>query len=151
MRLSDFFRRHRQVLRRADSQRQIEGKVVGDLRAFFRFCINREWIAKNPVTTNLKPPLGANRVANKAPYTDDELERIINDCDLLGEVKWSSWQRSGGAHQENAMSLDDLILGHVLAAINAVRYIYNHFRSSQGPPTCHRVGQCQALAPWLGI
>jgi hypothetical protein len=58
-----------------------KGKRLGTLRAFFRFCMNRKWLAENPISTDIKPPIGANRVANKAPYTDDELQRIIDACD----------------------------------------------------------------------
>jgi len=72
-----------------------KAKRLSTLRAFFRFCVNREWLQKNPVSSDLKPPLGSSRVANKIPFTDEELERIINACDLLGEVKWSNWQREG--------------------------------------------------------
>jgi hypothetical protein len=63
-----------------------KGKRLGTLRAFFRFCMNRKWLKENPVSSDIKPPIGANRVANKAPYTDDELQRIIDACDRLGEV-----------------------------------------------------------------
>jgi len=35
-----------------------KGKALGTLRSLFRFCMNREWLAKNPVTSDLKPPLG---------------------------------------------------------------------------------------------
>lgn len=42
-----------------------KGKRLGTLRSFVRFCINREWLAKNPISADVKPPLGANRVANK--------------------------------------------------------------------------------------
>jgi integrase len=80
-----------------------KGKRLGTLRAFFRFCMNREWLPKNPVSADMKPPIGANRVANKAPYTDDELQRIIDACDLLGTVTWSN-----GTEQGKAYSGDDL-------------------------------------------
>jgi hypothetical protein len=33
-----------------------------------------------PVSSDLKSPIGANRVANQAPFTDDELQRIIDWC-----------------------------------------------------------------------
>ena len=52
-------------------------KRLGTLRAFFRFCKNRKWLKENPVSPNNKPPIGANRAANKAPFTDEELQRII--------------------------------------------------------------------------
>jgi site-specific recombinase XerD len=72
-----------------------KAKRLGTLRSFFRFCMNRKWLVENPVSADLKPPQGSSRVANKVPFTDDELDRIIKACDSLGEVKWSNWQRSG--------------------------------------------------------
>jgi len=67
-----------------------KGHALGMLRAFFRFCVNRDWIVKSPVTTDLKPPLGANRTANKVPFTDEELQRIIRACDQLEPVVWKN-------------------------------------------------------------
>ena len=49
-----------------------KGKGLGTLRAFLRFCMNREWLPRNPVSADLKPPIGANRIANKAPFADEE-------------------------------------------------------------------------------
>ena len=63
-----------------------KGKRLGTLRAFFRFCTNRKWLNENPVSTDIKPPVGANRVANKAPYTNEEPQRIIDAFDSRGEV-----------------------------------------------------------------
>jgi integrase len=39
--------------------------------------------------------LGANRHANKAPYTDEELQGIIDACDRLGAVAWTNGRQSG--------------------------------------------------------
>lgn len=72
-----------------------KGKTLGTLRAFFRFAVAREWLAKKPVTSDLKPPLGANRVANKYPFTDAELDRIYTACDRLGTIEWSNGQKAG--------------------------------------------------------
>ena len=72
-----------------------KGKALGTLRGFFRFAMNRKWLHESPVTSDLKPPLGANRVANKVPFTDDELQRIVNACDKLGTVSWSNGKLSG--------------------------------------------------------
>jgi integrase len=72
-----------------------KGKALGTLRAFFRFAVAREWLTKNPVTGDLKPPLGANRVANKFPFTDQELERIYDACDRLEPIKWTNGQKTG--------------------------------------------------------
>jgi len=35
-------------------------KRLGTLRYFFRFCMNRKWQSENPVSTDIKPPIGAN-------------------------------------------------------------------------------------------
>jgi len=72
-----------------------KGKRLGTLRSFFRFCMNREWLSRNPVTADLKPPLGANRVTNKVPFTDDELENIIRACDRLESTSWSNGRYKG--------------------------------------------------------
>jgi integrase len=72
-----------------------KGNALGTLRGFFRFCVNREWLTKSPVTADLKPPLGANRVANKVPFTDEELERIIAACDKLEPIAWSNDKTQG--------------------------------------------------------
>ena len=39
-----------------------KAKRLGTLRAFFRFCVNREWLPKSPVSGDLRPPLGSSRV-----------------------------------------------------------------------------------------
>jgi integrase len=72
-----------------------KAKRLSTLRSFFRFCVNREWLPKSPVSGDLKPPQGSSRVANKIPFTDPELERIINACDRLHEVQWSNAQQRG--------------------------------------------------------
>ena len=80
-----------------------KGKRLGTLRSFFRFCAKRKWIAIDatdpksvgPVSSDLKPPIGANRIANKIPFTDEELQRIIETCDRIPEVTWSSGKGKG--------------------------------------------------------
>jgi hypothetical protein len=72
-----------------------KAKRLGTIRSFFRFCLNRKWLKESPVSSDLKPPQGASRVANKIPFTDEGLERIINACDLLGEIPWSSERAKG--------------------------------------------------------
>ena len=77
-------------------------KRLGTIRSFFRFCLNRKWVKVSPVSSDLKPPQGASRVANKIPFTDEELARIINACDLLGEIRWSSGKGEGVWSGEDA-------------------------------------------------
>jgi integrase len=79
-----------------------KAKRLGTLRSFFRFCMNRKWLTENPVSSDLKPPLGACRVANKIPFTDEELERIIAACDALGAVTWTNEQGEGAWTSEDA-------------------------------------------------
>jgi site-specific recombinase XerC len=47
-----------------------KAKRLSALRAFFRFCVNREFLLKSPVSSDLKPPQGSSRVANKIRFTD---------------------------------------------------------------------------------
>src|SRR3984885_4910071 len=72
-----------------------KAKRLSAIRAFFRFCVNREWLVKSPVSSDLKPPQGSSKVTNKAPFTDEELDRIIKACDSLGEIHWLSHIGSG--------------------------------------------------------
>jgi integrase len=72
-----------------------KAKWLATLRGFFRFCMHRKWLTENPVSPDIKPPVGANRIANKAPYTDEELQRIIDACDRVGEVVWKNGSESG--------------------------------------------------------
>jgi hypothetical protein len=86
-----------------------KGKMLGTLRAFFRFCANRKWLHENPVSSDIRPPVWANRVANKAPFSDDELRGIIDACDRLGEVAWSNGREKGIYTGED---VKDFILAH---------------------------------------
>lgn len=72
-----------------------KGKALSTLRGFFVFAVNREWLTKSPVTSDLKPPLGANRVVNKAPFTDEELTRLVDTCDLIQPIAWNSGDKTG--------------------------------------------------------
>ncbi len=79
-----------------------KGKRLETLRAFFRFCVNRKWLTESPVSSDLKPPLGANKVTNKVPFTDNEVDRIIAACDRLGKRRW------GNEHGRGALTGEDL-------------------------------------------
>jgi hypothetical protein len=86
-----------------------KAKRLGTIRAFFRFCAKRKWIALDatdpksvgPVSSDLKAPLGANRPTNKVPFTDEELQRIIGACDQLEPTAWSNGRYKGGARHES--------------------------------------------------
>jgi integrase len=72
-----------------------QSRKLSLLKSFFRFCVNREWIPKTPVSSDIKPPVGANRIANKAPFTDQELGRIIAACERMPRTEWTTGTMSG--------------------------------------------------------
>jgi integrase len=82
-----------------------KGKRLTTLRGFFRFCVNRKWIAESPVSEDIKPPVGSSRLANKAPFSDDELRRIIDACDGLTVT----WRNEAGLGMWTGEDLKDLI------------------------------------------
>jgi integrase len=82
-----------------------KAKRLDTLRAFFRFCANRKWIPESPVSSDIKAPVGSSKATNKAPFTDDELQRIIKACD---EVK-IEWKNETGVGVWTGEDLKDLI------------------------------------------
>jgi integrase len=76
--------------------------MLDRLRGFFRFCVHRDWIAKSPVSPDLKPPAGSTRVANKVPFTDEQLADIIEACDQIEDQRW------GNRHGAGAWTGEDL-------------------------------------------
>lgn len=70
-------------------------KLLERVRGFFRFASNREWIPKSPVSSDLKPPAGANRPVNKAPFTHEQLADILAACDHLDDRRWGNRHGSG--------------------------------------------------------
>jgi integrase len=82
-----------------------KGKRLTMLRAFFRFCMHRKWIAESPVSPDIKPPIGANKAANKWPFSDGELTRVLTACD---DVK-VEWKNESGLGVWTGEDLKDLI------------------------------------------
>ena len=70
-----------------------KAKMLERLRGFFRFAMHRDWITKSPVSPDLKPPSGGTRAANKMPFTDEQVEKIIKACDRFEDRPWGN--RSG--------------------------------------------------------
>jgi site-specific recombinase XerD len=57
-------------------------KEIEVLRQFFTFCVDRDWMRKNPARVLKRPRiLEANDVV---PYTQEEMVRIIAACDKIG-------------------------------------------------------------------
>lgn len=82
-----------------------KGKRLTTLRGFFRYCVHRKWISESPVSPDIKPPKGANNAKNKAPFTDEELARIIRACDGLDVA----WENDTGVGRWTGEDLKDLI------------------------------------------
>jgi hypothetical protein len=55
---------------RSSLGQRAKGKMLEWLRGFFKFATYREWIPKSPVSPDLRPPIGASRIAHKVPFTD---------------------------------------------------------------------------------
>jgi hypothetical protein len=77
-----------------------KAKFLEWLRGFFQYAVNRDWLSKSPVSRDLKPPKGAARAANKMPFTDEQLEDIIQACDQVEfreqwGNRWGTGNRSG--------------------------------------------------------
>src|SRR5437867_8691407 len=54
-----------------------KGTRLGVLRAFFRFAVNRKWMSETPISSDIKPPAGSSKSADKMPFSDKELSRIM--------------------------------------------------------------------------
>jgi len=61
-------------------------KEIEILRQFFAFCVEREWISKNPAKALKRPRLlEANDVE---PFAKDEIARMIGACDFIGRTSY---------------------------------------------------------------
>ena len=74
-------------------------KNIERLRAFFRFCVDRDWVAKNPaVKLKVKAP-----IEEKEPFTPGEFERVLQATYLYQDGR-------GQVNQENACELRTFVL-----------------------------------------
>ena len=74
-------------------------KNIERLRAFFRFCVDRDWVAKNPaVKLKVKAP-----IEEKEPFTPGEFERVFQATYLYQDGR-------GQVNQENARELRTFVL-----------------------------------------
>lgn len=61
-----------------------KAKKLDRLKSFISFCLKREWLAKD-ITSDLQAPAGSSVTLPKAPFTDEELNRIFAACDTLSQ------------------------------------------------------------------
>jgi integrase len=87
-----------------------KAKMLESIRRLFGFFVNREFIAKSPVSADLKPPIGGNRMTNKMPFTDEQLADIIKACDQInGYKKDGRWGNRHGSGELTGEDLKDFI------------------------------------------
>ena len=62
------------------------------LKPFFEWCLNNEWITRNPARL-VKNPKGrdVNREEQKLPFTDEELKRMYDACHKYGKTSNYKW------------------------------------------------------------
>jgi integrase len=70
-------------------------KHMAVIKAFFSFCLSNEWLDRNPATL-VRAPRGRSsddgRSAQKTPFSDAEIDRMLQACRTKygkQEVKWS--------------------------------------------------------------
>jgi integrase len=66
--------------------KRAKARKLHKLTGFVEFCVKRKWL-KEDITTDLEPPEGHSIPANKTPFTDDEINRILAACDKIGGAR----------------------------------------------------------------
>jgi integrase len=61
-------------------------KKLERLKSFIKFCLKRKWLGED-IAEDLRTPEGSSIPPNKAPFTDEELDRIYKACDEIGGPK----------------------------------------------------------------
>jgi len=73
-----------------------KAKKLERLKAFIKFCVKREWLAKD-IAEDLQAPEGSSVTVPKSPFTDEELERLFAACDRIGpQLKHGPGYRTWG-------------------------------------------------------
>jgi site-specific recombinase XerD len=60
-----------------------KAKKLERLKALIKFSIKRDWLTKD-IADDLQAPEGSSITIPKAPFTDEELERLYASCDKIG-------------------------------------------------------------------
>jgi integrase len=67
-----------------------KSKKLDRLKSFVKFCVKRKWLAEE-ITSDLQARAGSSIPFPKAPFTDDELNRIYAACDRFGAPANRNW------------------------------------------------------------
>jgi site-specific recombinase XerD len=60
-----------------------KGKKLERLKGFIKFCLKRKWMSVN-LTEDLEAPPGYSEAADKPPYEEEEIDRMMEACRTLG-------------------------------------------------------------------
>jgi integrase len=83
-------------------------KKLERLRSFFAFCMDSEWIERNPAKS---VKLSVTQSAPTIPFTDEEVRKIFAACELVPD----NWGRMGTPEQKR-------VAARVRAFVLALRY-----------------------------
>jgi site-specific recombinase XerD len=73
-----------------------KAKKLERLKAFVKFCVKREWLAKD-ISDDLQAPQGSSVTVPKSPFTEEELERLYAACNSIGpQLKQGPGHRTWG-------------------------------------------------------
>jgi integrase len=64
--------------------KRAKARKLNKLKTFVKFCMRRKWITED-IAIDLEPPEGSSIAANKSPFTDEEINRILAACDQIGD------------------------------------------------------------------
>jgi integrase len=67
-----------------------KAKKLDRLKSFVKFSVKRKWLAED-IASDLQAPAGSSVPFPKAPFTDDELDRIYAACDRFGAPANRNW------------------------------------------------------------
>ena len=84
-------------------------KKLERLRAFVKFCLKRKWLTENLVE-DIETPVGSSITADRLPFTDEELEKMYEACEHLGEVRWKNNLGEGAWSGEDAKDFISLMV-----------------------------------------
>jgi integrase len=66
--------------------KRAKARKLHKLTGFVEFCVKRKWL-KEDIAADLEPPEGHSIPANKTPFTDDEINRILAACDKIESAR----------------------------------------------------------------
>jgi integrase len=84
--------------------KRAKARKLHKLTSFIEFCVKRKWL-KEDIAADLEPPEGHSIPANKTPFTDDEINRILAACDKFKRER----EPQPGYRQTSSEDIKDFI------------------------------------------